>query len=185
MFDIKSIKNSLNPLNAVVVGIIALFICIRIFSNNQENAFIIESMNPSETSETSETSEISETSEASETLVTSVTSSSQTSESVVQTQTSSQTQISEQTSDQPSDDQPNLTTEPLAYSAEMGKTFDLYAFNQLSKDELMTFSGIGEVTAQAILDYRKENGPFSDFNDLLLVKGIGEKKLQKIMTILP
>lgn len=176
MFDIKSIKNSLNPLNAVVVGIIALFICIRIFSNNQENAFIIESMNPSEISETSETSE---------TLVTSVTSSSQTSESVVQTQTSSQTQISEQTSDQPSDDQPNLTTEPLAYSAEMGKTFDLYAFNQLSKDELMTFSGIGEVTAQAILDYRKENGPFSDFNDLLLVKGIGEKKLQKIMTILP
>jgi competence ComEA-like helix-hairpin-helix protein len=181
MFDIKSIKNSLNPLNAVVVGIIALFICIRIFSNNQENAFIIESMNPSEISETSETSE---------TLVTSVTSSSQTSESVVQTQTSTQTQTAEQTSDrpgddQPSDDQPNVTTEPLAYSAEMGKTFDLYAFNQLSKDELMTFSGIGEVTAQAILDYRKENGPFSDFNDLLLVKGIGEKKLQKIMTILP
>lgn len=168
MFDFKSIKNDLNPLNAVVVGIIALFICIRIFSNNQENAFIIESMNPTESTETSEIS------------VTSETSSSQTSESVDQTQTSTQTQTAEQISDQPS-----TATEPLAYSAELGKTFNLEAFNQLSKDELMTFSGIGEVTAQAILDYRKEYGPFGDFNELMLVKGIGEKKLQKIMTILP
>lgn len=157
MIDIKCIKNKLNPLNAVVAGIIMLFICIRIFSNNQENAFIIETMNPAETSEINET----------------------------QLSTSSQTQTSEQTIDQPSDDQPTVTTEPLAYSAEMGKTFNLDAFNQLSKEELMTFSGIGEVTAQAILDYRKENGPFSDFNDLMLVKGIGEKKLQKIMTIIP
>ena len=168
MIDIKCIKNKLNPLNAVVAGIIMLFICIRIFSNNQENAFIIETMNPAETSEINETQL-----------------SSQNTESVVQTQTSSQTQTSEQRIDQSSNNQPNATTEPLAYSAELGKTFNLDAFNQLSKDELMTFSGIGEVTAQAILDYRKENGPFSDFNDLMLVKGIGEKKLQKIMTILP
>lgn len=171
MIDIKCIKNNLNPLNAVIAGIIMLFICIRIFSNNQENAFIIETMNPSETSETSEINETQL--------------SSQNTESVVQTQTSSQTQTSEQRIDQSSNNQPNATTEPLAYSAELGKTFNLDAFNQLSKDELMTFSGIGEVTAQAILDYRKENGPFSDFNDLMLVKGIGEKKLQKIMTILP
>ncbi|HSN66889.1 MAG TPA: hypothetical protein VLS94_09615, partial [Fusibacter sp.] len=106
MIDIKCIKNKLNPLNAVVAGIIMLFICIRIFSNNQENAFIIETMNPAETSEINET----------------------------QLSTSSQTQTSEQTSDQPSDDQPNVTTEPLAYSAEMGKTFNLDAFNQLSKE---------------------------------------------------
>ena len=84
-----------------------------------------------------------------------------------------------------SNDLSNSVVEPLAYSAELDKTFTLDAFNKLSKEELMTFSGIGEVTAQAILDYRKENGPFSDFDDLMLVKGIGEKKLQKIMTILP
>ena len=121
---------------------------------------------PTETTEisvTSKTTVIPETSEINETQL-----SSQTAESVGQ-----------------ANDHSLATNEPLAYSAELGKTFNLDAFNQLSKDELMSFSGIGEVTAQAILDYRKENGPFSEFNDLMLVKGIGEKKLQKIMTILP
>ena len=78
-----------------------------------------------------------------------------------------------------------LPSEPLAYSVELKKTFTLDAFNKLTKEELMTFSGIGEVTAQAILNYRRDNGPFAQFEDLMLVKGIGEKKLQKIMSILP
>jgi competence protein ComEA len=40
--------------------------------------------------------------------------------------------------------------------------------------------GIGEVTAQAIVDYRNENGPFRTIEDLLKVKGIGERTLDKI-----
>jgi competence protein ComEA len=40
--------------------------------------------------------------------------------------------------------------------------------------------GIGEVTAQAIVDYRDENGPFRTIEDLLKVKGIGEGTLDKI-----
>jgi len=155
MIDIKCIKNKLNLLNAVVTGIILLFIVIRVLSNNHENAFIIESIDSTEMQI-----------EASE-VVTQI---------QLETTTISEKQAT---------DLPISVVEPLAYSAELGKTFTLEAFNKLSKEELMTFSGIGEVTAQAILDYRKENGPFSDFNDLMLVKGIGEKKLQKIMTILP
>lgn len=155
MIDIKRIKNKINPLNAVVTGIIMLFIVIRVLSNNHENAFIIEAIEPTEMQ--IETSEV-----------------------VTQVQIET-TKISEIHSN----DLSNSVVEPLAYSAELDKTFTLDAFNKLSKEELMTFSGIGEVTAQAILDYRKENGPFSDFDDLMLVKGIGEKKLQKIMTILP
>ncbi len=175
MIDFKNIKNNLNPLNAVVTGIIVLFICIRILTNNHENAFIIETINPSESTETSETSEITKIP-----VTTELQQSSQATKSAEQTRTSSQTPSVEQ-----SNKRSDATTEPLAFSAELGKSFNLDAFNKLSKDELMTFSGIGEVTAQAILDYRNEYGPFSNFNDLMLVKGIGEKKLQKIMTILP
>jgi competence protein ComEA len=45
---------------------------------------------------------------------------------------------------------------------------------------LEALPGIGEVTAQAIVDYRNENGPFRRIEDLLKVKGIGEGTLDKI-----
>lgn len=38
---------------------------------------------------------------------------------------------------------------------------------------------IGSVKAAAIVEYRQKNGAFKTANDLLSVKGIGEKTLQK------
>ena len=52
--------------------------------------------------------------------------------------------------------------------------------NQASKEELCALSGIGEVLAGRIVDYRTENGPFTLIDDLLNVSGIGEKKLEAI-----
>jgi competence protein ComEA len=45
---------------------------------------------------------------------------------------------------------------------------------------LEALPGIGEVTAQAIVNYRDENGSFKRIEDLLQVKGIGEGTLAKI-----
>lgn len=52
--------------------------------------------------------------------------------------------------------------------------------NQASDNELAAIKGIGSKKAQAIIQYREENGDFVSIEDLIKVKGIGKGTLQKI-----
>jgi comEA protein len=51
--------------------------------------------------------------------------------------------------------------------------------NTALRTELMNLPGVGESTADKILQYRKQN-PFKSIEDLMQVKGIGPKKFEKI-----
>lgn len=53
--------------------------------------------------------------------------------------------------------------------------------NTATAAQLETLPGIGEVKAQAIIAYREAYGPFRSVEELTLVKGIGEKTLQKLL----
>ncbi len=56
----------------------------------------------------------------------------------------------------------------------------LININTASATEFETLSGIGEVLAGAIVDYRTENGPFASVDDLESVSGIGPATLEEI-----
>lgn len=52
--------------------------------------------------------------------------------------------------------------------------------NTAGADVLSQLDGIGEKTAEKIIEYREEYGPFNAIEELTLVNGIGEKKLEAI-----
>lgn len=56
--------------------------------------------------------------------------------------------------------------------------------NSATKEELMTLPGIGEVKANAIIDYRTKNGTFKSIHDIVNVSGIGEKTFEKIKDLI-
>jgi competence protein ComEA len=58
------------------------------------------------------------------------------------------------------------------------------SINRAEAVELMSVRGLGDKTARAIVEYRRTHGPYRRLRDLLLVKGIGEKKLEKLIPYL-
>ena len=52
--------------------------------------------------------------------------------------------------------------------------------NSASEAQLQEVPGIGPSLAKKIVEFRSENGPFKSVDDLLKVRGVGEKSLEKL-----
>ncbi|MEQ8525261.1 helix-hairpin-helix domain-containing protein [Gracilimonas sp.] len=78
------------------------------------------------------------------------------------------------TSDHPNDDEmaASKQDEPVAV--------EIININTATSQQLQLLDGIGEAYAQRIIEYRKANGGFDSIDELVNVKGIGEKRLENI-----
>ena len=56
--------------------------------------------------------------------------------------------------------------------------------NTATQAQFEALPGVGPKAAQRILDYRKQNGPFKKVEDLMNVKGFGEKTFLKLKPLL-
>ncbi len=63
------------------------------------------------------------------------------------------------------------------HAAAAERTVDINSADATTLAEVMV--GIGPSKAQAIVSYRKENGPFKSVDDLGLIKGIGNATIDK------
>jgi competence protein ComEA len=66
---------------------------------------------------------------------------------------------------------------PTGPAAESGGTLSLSSATIEQLDEL---PGVGPVTAQKIVDYRSEHGPFASVDDLDAVPGIGPTRIEQL-----
>jgi competence protein ComEA len=65
----------------------------------------------------------------------------------------------------------------LAFS---GFSYAAVDLNTATKAELEAVTGIGPSKADAIVEYRKNNGPFKKVDDLKEIKGFGDKSVDKL-----
>jgi comEA protein len=74
-----------------------------------------------------------------------------------------------------------LTLAPLTSLAQQSKAGpEKVNLNTATAEQLQNLPGIGPATAKSIIDYRSKVGKFNKIEEIINVRGIGEKKFQVI-----
>lgn len=68
--------------------------------------------------------------------------------------------------------------------SDSGSSAGLVNINTASREELMQLPGIGETRAEAILNYRQEQGRFQTIEDIMKVDGIKEASFEKLKELI-
>lgn len=79
-------------------------------------------------------------------------------------------------------------SKPAGSSPAQAATPVIVNINSASVADLETLPGIGLKTAELIVEYRQKNGPFKKVEELMNIRGIGEKnflKLKPQITVAP
>ncbi len=77
-------------------------------------------------------------------------------------------------------DNGNYITEEIINDSNDNSETKLININSATIEELKTLNGIGESKAKAIIEFREENGKFSDISEITKVSGISEAIFAKI-----
>lgn len=75
---------------------------------------------------------------------------------------------------------PSLSENALDESSGNGTACEKIDINTGTNEDFQSLYGIGEALSLAIIEYREENGPFSQIEDIMLVPGIGKAKFDDI-----
>ncbi len=75
-----------------------------------------------------------------------------------------------------------LAIAPIAALAQQGgaSSNEKINLNTATLEQLQTLPGVGPAIAKNIVEYRTKVGKFAKIEDILNVKGIGEKKFQRM-----
>lgn len=79
---------------------------------------------------------------------------------------------------------PVITEPPAVPATEAPISTELININIASQAELESLPGIGPTTAQKIIQYREQNGPFLTIEDIINVPGIGPGTYERIKDLI-
>lgn len=72
------------------------------------------------------------------------------------------------------------TVDDADFKENINSDYGKIDINSAKKEKLMEIDGIGEQTAEKIINYRETHGGFSSKEELMEVSGIGEKIFEKL-----
>jgi competence protein ComEA len=81
-----------------------------------------------------------------------------------------------------------LHASPVQTASQTAPATSQINLNTATVDQLETLPGIGQKTAELIVEFRNKNGGFKRIEDLMNIKGIGEKsflKLKPLVVVVP